>query len=294
MRACVRACVCACAYVRACVCICAMQTVDVGSGKGYLSEALALQHKLTVVGVDACETNVHGAEKRTNLLRRYYNGLVKRAQRLEMEKAAEALVNTPWKSSEEDLAGREPVSSLSACAASNGSSHSQDGGKMLCNCTTATAQSSTAASAEVCLSSSVFEHATRGSAEACFAAGSADLVAASRSCLPAALDRATTCSSGQTSNYEESETQAKRSYGEAPAGQAPVDHSNTHSEDCVSAQSLQSFQRKAKDRLALASHTPVVGMVQQDEEDFMGFLAQRSHGCIDIEKVRCICSYRCV
>ena len=41
-----------------------IQVIDVGSGKGYLSAHLALQHGLTVVGVEAQETHTIGAEKR--------------------------------------------------------------------------------------------------------------------------------------------------------------------------------------------------------------------------------------
>lgn len=38
--------------------------MDVGSGKGYLSQHLALHYGLTVVGVDAQEINTLGAETR--------------------------------------------------------------------------------------------------------------------------------------------------------------------------------------------------------------------------------------
>ena len=38
--------------------------MDIGSGKGYLSQHLALQYGLSVVGVDAEEINTLGAETR--------------------------------------------------------------------------------------------------------------------------------------------------------------------------------------------------------------------------------------
>lgn len=41
-----------------------IQVVDIGSGKGYLSQYLALHYGLTVVGLDAQEINTLGAETR--------------------------------------------------------------------------------------------------------------------------------------------------------------------------------------------------------------------------------------
>ena len=38
--------------------------MDIGSGKGYLSQHLALHYGLTVIGVDAQEINTLGAETR--------------------------------------------------------------------------------------------------------------------------------------------------------------------------------------------------------------------------------------
>ena len=40
------------------------QVLDIGSGKGYLSEHLALNYGLTVVGMDSQRTNTDGAHKR--------------------------------------------------------------------------------------------------------------------------------------------------------------------------------------------------------------------------------------
>ena len=41
-----------------------MKVLDLGSGKGYLSEYLALRYGYTVVGVDSQQTNTAGASKR--------------------------------------------------------------------------------------------------------------------------------------------------------------------------------------------------------------------------------------
>ena len=41
-----------------------MQVVDLGSGKGYLSSTLALQHGLDVIGIDSQQGNTHGAIQR--------------------------------------------------------------------------------------------------------------------------------------------------------------------------------------------------------------------------------------
>ena len=41
-----------------------MQVLDLGSGKGYLSECLALRYGYTVVGVDSQQINTDGASKR--------------------------------------------------------------------------------------------------------------------------------------------------------------------------------------------------------------------------------------
>ena len=40
--------------------------MDIGSGKGYLSQHLALHYGLTVVGVDAQEINTLGAQTRNS------------------------------------------------------------------------------------------------------------------------------------------------------------------------------------------------------------------------------------
>uniref|UniRef100_A0A8C5EDK1 Methyltransferase domain-containing protein n=1 Tax=Gouania willdenowi TaxID=441366 RepID=A0A8C5EDK1_GOUWI len=47
------------------------QVIDVGSGKGYLSSFLSLQHGLQVYGVDSSSTNTHGAQERNRKLRKF-------------------------------------------------------------------------------------------------------------------------------------------------------------------------------------------------------------------------------
>ena len=41
-----------------------LQVLDIGSGKGYLSEHLALHYGLTVVGLDSQESNTRAAVER--------------------------------------------------------------------------------------------------------------------------------------------------------------------------------------------------------------------------------------
>ncbi|XP_067001301.2 probable methyltransferase-like protein 25 isoform X2 [Anabrus simplex] len=56
--------------------------VDVGGGKGYLSSILALHHGLQVLGLDSSVLNTHGAAKRTEKLKKVWNGLCRRADEI--------------------------------------------------------------------------------------------------------------------------------------------------------------------------------------------------------------------
>ncbi|XP_061662594.1 methyltransferase-like protein 25 isoform X2 [Syngnathoides biaculeatus] len=47
------------------------QVVDVGSGKGYLSSFLSLQHGLRVFGIDSSSANTHGAQERNRKLKKF-------------------------------------------------------------------------------------------------------------------------------------------------------------------------------------------------------------------------------
>ncbi|XP_057711279.1 methyltransferase-like protein 25 [Corythoichthys intestinalis] len=47
------------------------QVIDVGSGKGYLSSFLSLQHGLRVFGIDSSSTNTHGAQERNRKLKKF-------------------------------------------------------------------------------------------------------------------------------------------------------------------------------------------------------------------------------
>ena len=55
--------------------------MDLGSGKGYLSQHLALQYGLNVIGVDSSESNTQNAAKRNERLLKAWKGLSKRSQR---------------------------------------------------------------------------------------------------------------------------------------------------------------------------------------------------------------------
>ncbi|XP_077356858.1 putative methyltransferase-like protein 25 isoform X2 [Festucalex cinctus] len=48
-----------------------VQVIDVGSGKGYLSSFLSLQHGLRVFGIDSSSTNTHGAQERNRKLKKF-------------------------------------------------------------------------------------------------------------------------------------------------------------------------------------------------------------------------------
>ena len=70
-----------------------LQILDLGSGKGYLSQALALQYGLPVVGVDSSDSNTHGAQKRNEKLLKAWRGLQKKSKKntgyLDKEKEGE-------------------------------------------------------------------------------------------------------------------------------------------------------------------------------------------------------------
>lgn len=57
------------------------QILDLGSGKGYLSQHLALQYGLNVIGVDSSASNTQNAAKRNERLLKAWKGLAKRSQR---------------------------------------------------------------------------------------------------------------------------------------------------------------------------------------------------------------------
>lgn len=46
----------------------ALNVIDAGSGKGYLSTSLSLEHKIKVLGVDCNPTNINGALARSEIL----------------------------------------------------------------------------------------------------------------------------------------------------------------------------------------------------------------------------------
>ena len=52
-----------------------MQTVDVGSGKGYLGQNLSLQHKVPVIGIDSVSSNSVAASKRLDSIGKQWEGI---------------------------------------------------------------------------------------------------------------------------------------------------------------------------------------------------------------------------
>lgn len=57
------------------------QILDLGSGKGYLSQHLSLQYGLNVIGVDSSDLNTQNAVKRNERLLKAWKGLAKKSQR---------------------------------------------------------------------------------------------------------------------------------------------------------------------------------------------------------------------
>ncbi|XP_019620905.1 PREDICTED: methyltransferase-like protein 25 [Branchiostoma belcheri] len=94
------------------------QVVDIGSGKGYLSECLYLQHGLTVLGVDASDSNTHGAKKRNQLLEKQWTILVNRAKTPangECSNVSEPIGEAVTKNSESRAEDRKSCSSENNC-----------------------------------------------------------------------------------------------------------------------------------------------------------------------------------
>ena len=57
------------------------QILDLGSGKGYLSQYLALQYGLNVIGIDSSDSNTQNAAKRNEKLLKAWKGLARKSQR---------------------------------------------------------------------------------------------------------------------------------------------------------------------------------------------------------------------
>ena len=62
-----------------------MQILDLGSGKGYLSQYLALQYGLKVIGVDSSDSNTQNAFKRNERLLKAWQGLAKKSKNDKVE-----------------------------------------------------------------------------------------------------------------------------------------------------------------------------------------------------------------
>ncbi|XP_066265593.1 probable methyltransferase-like protein 25 [Branchiostoma lanceolatum] len=118
------------------------QVVDIGSGKGYLSECLYLQHGLTVLGVDASDSNTHGAKKRSQLLERQWTGLVNRTRTPANNKCSsvsEPIREALTKNSESETAGKKSCSAEHSCdttqqeVSTESTSHKQTKKKTKCS-----------------------------------------------------------------------------------------------------------------------------------------------------------------
>lgn len=56
------------------------KVIDIGSGKGYLSQYLTLQYGVRVIGIDSSDTNTHGAKERGRKLARQWKAFIRRAE----------------------------------------------------------------------------------------------------------------------------------------------------------------------------------------------------------------------
>ncbi|XP_006821789.1 putative methyltransferase-like protein 25 [Saccoglossus kowalevskii] len=55
------------------------QVIDIGSGKGYLSQHLSLQYGLNVIGIDSANINTTGALERNRKIKKFWPGLHRKA-----------------------------------------------------------------------------------------------------------------------------------------------------------------------------------------------------------------------
>ncbi|XP_013382152.1 methyltransferase-like protein 25 [Lingula anatina] len=53
--------------------------VDIGSGKGYLSETLSMEYSLCGIGIDSSDINTNGAQDRNRKLEKYWSGMKRNA-----------------------------------------------------------------------------------------------------------------------------------------------------------------------------------------------------------------------
>ncbi|XP_078359527.1 putative methyltransferase-like protein 25 isoform X1 [Oculina patagonica] len=68
--------------------------LDLGSGKGYLSQYLAMQYGLNVVGVDSSDSNTQNAAKRNERLLKVWQGLVKKSQKGKLNSSSDFAVGS--------------------------------------------------------------------------------------------------------------------------------------------------------------------------------------------------------
>ncbi|XP_074612813.1 putative methyltransferase-like protein 25 [Acropora palmata] len=87
------------------------QILDLGSGKGYLSQNLALQYGLKVIGVDSSQGNTENANKRNEKLLKAWTGLVKKSRKTDNIQ----FLNGTKRSKESLVSCQTNVDSISSC-----------------------------------------------------------------------------------------------------------------------------------------------------------------------------------
>lgn len=85
--------------------------MDLGSGKGYLSQNLALQYGLKVIGVDSSQGNTENANKRNEKLLKAWTGLVKKSRKTDNIQ----FLNDTKRSKESLVSSQTNVDSISSC-----------------------------------------------------------------------------------------------------------------------------------------------------------------------------------
>ena len=85
--------------------------MDLGSGKGYLSQNLALQYGLKVIGVDSSQGNTENANKRNEKLLKAWTGLVKKSRKTDNIQ----FLNGTKRSKESLVSCQTNVDSISSC-----------------------------------------------------------------------------------------------------------------------------------------------------------------------------------
>ena len=104
---------------------CTLQVLDLGSGKGYLSECLSLQYRLRVIGIDSSPGNTENAKKRNAKVQRMWPGLQSKAELLHCTSGhgthcKVSSADTQAQSKATDTGGASNIPSVHCCSKDEG------------------------------------------------------------------------------------------------------------------------------------------------------------------------------